>query len=84
MKPNARCSRRHLVGLGIVTSLLSACATESSESVIGVCPSVVEYSQAEQALAADEIASLPDGAVLIEWMADYSVMREQARSCVFR
>jgi hypothetical protein len=56
----------------------------SSERVVGVCPPVVEYSQAEQALAADEIEALRGGAVLIDWLADYSVLREQARSWVFR
>jgi len=45
---------------------------------------VVEYSRAEQARAADEISDLPEGAILIEWMADYSVLQEQTRSCVFR
>jgi hypothetical protein len=62
-------------------SLLAACATVSSEPVVGVCPPVVEYSQAEQAQAADEIASLPRNAVIIGWISDYSVMRDQARSC---
>jgi hypothetical protein len=66
----------------IVTSLLGACATVSSEPVVEVCPPVVEYSQAEQVLAANEIEALPGGAVLIDWLADYSVLRDQARSCV--
>jgi len=82
MKPNAGCSRLWLVGLAIGMSLLSACATVSSESAIGVCPPVVEYSQAEQAQAADEIASLPQNAVIIGWLNDYSVMRDQARICM--
>jgi len=46
-----------------------------------VCPPVVEYSQAEQAQAADEVAALPEDSILIGWMADYSVLREQIRSC---
>jgi hypothetical protein len=81
MKSSAECSRLRLVGLVIVTSLLSACATVNSEKVVGVCPPVVEYSQAEQAQAADEIASLPRNAMIIGWISDYSVMREQVRSC---
>jgi hypothetical protein len=81
MKSNAKCLRLRLVGLTIVTSLLSACATVSSESVVGVCPPVMEYNQAEEAQTADEIASLPRNAVIIGWLSDYSVMRDQARSC---
>lgn len=84
MKPNAGCSRPRLVGLAIVTSLLSACATVSSEIVVAACPPVIEYSQAEQAQAADEVAALPKDSALIEWLADYSLLKEQARSCVFR
>jgi len=84
MKYNAECLRLRFAALAIVTSLLSACATVSSEPAVGTCPPVVEYSQAEQTQAADEIDALPGGAVLIDWLADYSVLREQARSCVFR
>ena len=81
MKSNAECWMR-LVGLVIGMSLLAACATVSSESVLGVCPPVVEYSQAEQAQAADEIASLSQNTVIIGWLNDYSVMRDQARICM--
>lgn len=84
MKFNTRCCKPQLVALAIVMSLLSACATVSSERVAGVCPPVVEYSRAEQAHASDEIDALPEGAILSEWMADYSVLRDQARSCVFQ
>lgn len=82
MKFSAGCLRRRLVVLGIVTSLFSACATVSSEAVMGVCPPVVEYSQAKQVQAVDEIASLSQNAVIIGWLNDYSVMRDQARICV--
>jgi len=51
------------------------------EYVMGVCPPVVEYSRAEQALAANEVEVLPEGAVLADWLADYSVLREQAQTC---
>ncbi|MBL4766338.1 MAG: hypothetical protein JKY94_01195 [Rhodobacteraceae bacterium] len=84
MKSNTECSRLRLAALVIVTSLLDACATVSSESVVGVCPPVVEYSQAEQALAADRIEALPDGDVLIDWLADYRELRQQARTCNFQ
>jgi len=46
-----------------------------------VCPAVVEYSQTEQIQVADEIETLSGDAVLIDWLADYSVLREQARTC---
>lgn len=82
MKFNVGCSRLRLVVLVIVTSLLSACAKVSSEPVVGVCPPVVEYNQAEQAEAADEVASLPDGSTVVEMLSDYAVMREQARACL--
>jgi hypothetical protein len=48
---------------------------------LDACPLVVEYSQAEQAQAAGEVVSLPQNAVIIGWLNDYSVMREQAREC---
>jgi hypothetical protein len=42
---------------------------------------VVEYSRAEQARVAAEVAALPDGAVIAEWLADYAVLRAQTRAC---
>jgi len=48
---------------------------------MGVCPPVVEYSQAEQAQAAGEVAALPEDSVLIDWLGDYSLLREQVRVC---
>ena len=84
MKSSAECFRLRLAGLGVVMSLLSACATLSSETVVGSCPPVVEYSAAEQARVASEVEALPEDAALINWLADYSVLREQARSCVFQ
>ena len=83
MKPNAGCWRRRLAALGIVTSLLSACATVGSERVVSACPPVVKYNHAEQKRVAIEVEALPDDSALTEWIADYSVLREQARSCVF-
>ena len=46
-----------------------------------VCPPVVEYSREFQARAADELYLLPVGSALAEMLADYSVMRDQARAC---
>jgi len=42
---------------------------------------VVEYSRAEQARVAAELAALPEGVVIAEWLADYAVLRDQARAC---
>jgi len=45
------------------------------------CPPVVNYSRPQQARVADEVARLPEGALIIGWLADYAVLREQARAC---
>ncbi len=81
MKSNAECSKLRLAALVIVSSLLGACATVSSEPVVSICPPVVEYSQAEQVQAADQVSTLSEDSVLIDWLADYSLLREQVRVC---
>lgn len=81
MTPNAGCWKRRLVALVIAISCLSGCATVGSETRLNACPPVVEYSLAEQKRAAGELASLPDGAILEGWLADYAVLRDQARAC---
>jgi len=53
----------------------------SFDAPSGVCPPVVEYSPAEQARAAEEVTALPDGAVIVGWLAGYAVMRDQVRGC---
>jgi hypothetical protein len=45
---------------------------------------VVVHSQAEQARGADEVAALPEDALIIGWLADYAVLRDQARACADR
>jgi len=52
-----------------------------SETPHSACPPVVKYSPAEQARVAEEIVALPEGALIVGWMADYAVLREQARRC---
>jgi hypothetical protein len=42
---------------------------------------VVEYGRAEQVRVAEEVAALPEGAMSVEWLADYAVLRDQARIC---
>ncbi len=82
MKFNAECSRLRLAVLVIVTSLLGACATVSSERVVGVCPPVVEYDAELQARAAEQVQALPEGSMIVEMLNDYAVIREQARVCL--
>lgn len=63
-----------------MTLWLSACATGGSETY-APCPPVVEYPSADQAHAADEVDSLPEGAVIVRMLGDYAVLRDQARAC---
>ncbi|MBW6495352.1 MAG: hypothetical protein K0B16_12520 [Burkholderiaceae bacterium] len=60
---------------------LGACAMGGSEGGAGLCPPVVAYSRAEQARAAAEAEALPEAAVVVRMLADFAVMREQARAC---
>jgi hypothetical protein len=65
---------------------LSGCVTVSFDrpppSRHPACPPVVAYSADEQAQVAEELQRLPEDAALTEWLADYAVLREQARACV--
>lgn len=82
MTSNARCSTRRLAALAIATISLTGCATVASEPRMAtVCPPVVEYSREFQARAADELDLLPEGSAIAEMLADYGVMRDQARAC---
>lgn len=67
----------------IATISLTACATGGSDPGGVVCPPVVTYDQALRDPAAAELEALPEGAALVGMMADYAVMRAQARACVF-
>ena len=78
---NVRCWTRLPAALVIMTILLTACATGGSDTASSACPPMVEYSQAEQARVADEVAALPEGALITGWLADYAVLREQVRAC---
>ena len=60
---------------------LSACERVGSETGASACPPVVEYSRAEQAQVAEEVAALPENARIVDWLADYAVLRDQARAC---
>ena len=76
---NARCLRRPAAVLVIVMIFLTACARVGFDAPASVCPPVVEYSQPEQVRVAEEIAELPDGALIVDWLADYAVLRAQVR-----
>lgn len=56
--------------------LLTACG-----NTVSSCPPVVEYSNAQQDTAADEVAALPANDILGVLIGDYMVMRDQARAC---
>ena len=83
MKFREGCWRLRLAVLVIATSLLTGCATAGFEAGgEAACPPVVEYSREFQARAAEELAMLPEGSIIAEMLADYGVMREQARACL--
>lgn len=59
---------------------LTGCAMAGSDAR-APCPPVVDYSAADQTRAADEVEALPEGAVIVRMLADYAVLRDQARAC---
>lgn len=82
MMSNAGCWKRRRAALVIATISLSGCATVSSETGWPVtCPPVVEYGREVEVRAAEELWVLREGSAIAEMLADYSVMREQARAC---
>lgn len=71
-----------LAALVIATTLLAACATARSDRPAGVvCPPVPGYSEPFLKRAADELDRLPPGSAIEQMLADYQVMRDQARVC---
>jgi hypothetical protein len=59
--------------------LLAGCATERSDGAS--CPPVLSYSREFLVHAAGELTSLPAGSAIEQMLADYQVMRDQARAC---
>ena len=84
MPSTARCWTPPRAALAAATIFLTACAGVTSDTPPGACPPVVAYSQAEQARVAEEVAALPEGALIPRWLADYAVLRDQARVCAGR
>ena len=64
----------------IAMLLLSGCTTATSD-IKALCPSVVQYSTADQTRAAEEVKALPEGAMVVRMLSDYAVLRDQARTC---
>ena len=78
---NARCWMPPRAALAAATIFLTGCAWVISDAPPGACPPVVEYSQAAQARVAEEVDALPEGALIPGWLADYTVLRDQAKAC---
>ena len=39
------------------------------------------YTLEEQRRVAEEVEALPEGSVIVDWLADYMVLRSQLRAC---
>ncbi len=59
---------------------LTGCAVGGSDTR-APCPPVVDYTAEDQARAAEEVETLPEGAVVVRMLSDYAVLRDQARAC---
>ena len=81
MPSTARCWTPPHAALAAATIFLTGCAGAGSDAQPGACPPVVVYSQAEQARVAVELTALPEAALIPDWLADYAVLRDQARAC---
>lgn len=75
----AGCWKPGRIALGIVMIFLTGCARVASDHA--ACPPVVAYPAAFQHRAAAEVEALPTGSALETMLADYHVMRRQARAC---
>ena len=81
MQFNVRCWTPPGAALVAATIFLTGCAGVSSETPPGACPPLVADSRAEQARVTKEVAALPEGAMIVGWLADYAVLRDQVRHC---
>lgn len=82
MMRSAACWRPGLIALATAATLLTGCAGAGSDH--GACPPVIGYPITFQARAAAEIEALPPGSAIETMLADYHVMRRQARACAGR
>lgn len=60
---------------------LSGCVAAGSEAAHSACPPARSYSPEFLARAAAEVVELPSGSAVETMLADYSVLRAQARIC---
>lgn len=81
MKFSAACWMLPPIALAVATISLGGCATGGSEPRGWACPPVAPYPAGLQAQAADELEALPPATAIETMLADYSVMRAQARAC---
>lgn len=71
---------RHLPSIAL-TALLAACAPVASEPV---CFALVPYDGQTQRHAAEALAALPDGSVLVRMIDDYGDLRARIRGACAR
>lgn len=67
-----------LAALLIATLSLTGCHKASSSAA---CPPIVSYAIEVQRAAAAELRQLPQPSAIELMLADYAVMRDQARAC---
>lgn len=67
--------------LAAMTSLTACAATISEPPPRIICPAIAEYPADLQDRAADELASLGQGAALRTFMQDYRELRARLRAC---
>lgn len=67
------------IGLAVAMTWLSAGATGSFDHA--AYPPAVDYPTAVQERTAAEIEALPEDCAVVGMMADYPVLRRQARAC---
>lgn len=82
MKHDAACWKPGRIAPAIATIFLSGCAAAGSDH--GACPPIVGYPRAFQARVAAEVEALPPSAAIEVMLADYAVLRAQARACAGR
>lgn len=78
---STKCWTRPQIALAAATISLTGCAGVDSETSHSACLPVVAYSRTEQVRVAKALAALPEGALIVGWLADYAVLRKQARAC---
>lgn len=70
---------RHLTA--IVLAWFAVTGMTCSRAVTVACPHPTEWTEGQQAEAADELLTLPPGSVLVDMMLDYARERAALRAC---